>query len=92
MPAIVFISSPRPRWTPPPPLPNPLQTTNKVILPIRPITSVSTVVVVDATGKEPHRRPSRRDSGSRSLAELPLGLKNIAVSSSGEWLLGEPAC
>lgn len=61
------------------PLLNALQTTNKVILPIRPITSVSTVVAVDATGKEPQRRPSRRDSGSRSLADLPLGLKNVAV-------------
>ncbi|CAM9507266.1 unnamed protein product, partial [Laminaria digitata] len=50
-------------------------TTNKVVLPIRPITSVSTVVAVDATGKEPQRRMSRRDSGSRSLAELPRALK-----------------
>lgn len=61
---------------PPPAKP---KTTNSVVLPIRPITSVSTVAPVDATGKEPQRRPSRRDSDLRSLAELPTALKRRAV-------------
>lgn len=56
------------------------QSTNTVVLPIRPITSVSTVAPVDAAGKEPQRRPSRRDSDLRSLAELPRALKSRAVS------------
>lgn len=55
------------------------QTTNSVVLPIRPITSVSTVPAADATGKEPQRRPSRRDSDLRYLAELPRALKGRAV-------------
>ncbi|CAM9955688.1 unnamed protein product [Scytosiphon promiscuus] len=55
-------------------------TTNTVVLPIRPITSVSTVAPVDANGREAQRRPSRRDSDLRSLSELPRALKTRAES------------
>lgn len=55
------------------------QANNKVVLPIRPITSVSTVLANDTSGKEPHRRPSRRDSTTRSLAEIPIAVRRQAV-------------